>query len=64
MHKISIPRGALPKIANHAGVTTRTVQSALSFATEGEQPDLIRHIAMKYYNGIVVKRPIKLYNTK
>lgn len=60
MHKIYLPeRGTLGKLAKDIGVTTRTVQYALKYITEGEQPDLIRERAVKYYNGVIIKRPIR-----
>jgi hypothetical protein len=55
-----LERGSLKKLAKDVGVHTRTVQHALKFLTEGEQPDLIRNRALKFYNGVLVERPIKL----
>lgn len=60
MYKILLPeRGYLQKLAKDVGVTTRTVQYALRFVSEGDQPDLIRERAIKFYGGILIKRPVK-----
>lgn len=56
--RILYERGVIPKIAKRVGVTEATVRLALRFATEGEQPDLIRHIALKEYGCVLRKKPI------
>jgi predicted transcriptional regulator len=54
-YKILYERGMVTKLASRLGVTEQTVRNALRFATEGEQPDLIREIALKDY-GCVIQR--------
>lgn len=54
-YKILYERGIVAKLASRLGVTEQTVRNALRFATEGEQPDLIREIALKDY-GCVIQR--------
>ena len=54
-YKILYERGIVTKLASRLGVTEQTVRNALRFATEGEQPDLIREIALKDY-GCVIQR--------
>lgn len=60
MHKIIIERGVLTRIAKDIGCSTRTVQNALRFVTEGEQPDLIRDRAINFYSGVLIKKPINI----
>lgn len=43
--------GTITKLATELGVNERTVRQALRFATEGEQPDLIRQKAVLNYGG-------------
>lgn len=56
--KILYERGTVVKLAKRFGVTEATVRLALRFATEGEQPDLIRQIALKEYGCVLQRRPI------
>lgn len=56
--KILYERGTVPKLAKRFGVTEQTVRLALRFATEGEQPDLIRQVAIKEYGCVLQRRPI------
>ena len=51
-------RGVVQKLAKSFGVTPMTVRSALKFATDGELADRIREEALKYYNCVLVKKPI------
>lgn len=46
--------GTSIKLAKEMGVSDKTVRDALRFATEGEQPDLIRKKAVKEYGGIPI----------
>lgn len=57
MKKIIVGYGMQKKIAEDIGCSTRTVQSALLFMTEGAQSELIRIKAMRDYNGVLTKRP-------
>ena len=56
--KILYERGTVVKLAKRFGVTEATVRLALRFATEGEQPDLIRKLALKEYGCVLRKKPI------
>lgn len=56
--KILYEKGVIPRLATRFNVSEQTVRSALRFATEGEQPDLIRHIAIKEYGCALIKRPV------
>lgn len=56
--KILYERGTIVKLAKRFGVTEATVRLALRFATEGEQPDLIRQVALKEYGCVLQRRPI------
>lgn len=56
--KILYERGTVVKLAKRFGVTEATVRLALRFATEGEQPDLIRQVALKEYGCVLQRRPI------
>ena len=56
--KILYERGTVAKLAKRFGVTEATVRLALRFATEGEQPDLIRQVALKEYGCVLQRRPI------
>lgn len=57
-------RGVIPKLAKRFGVTERTVRSALRCVTEGEQPDLIRMVALKEYGCVLRKKPIIIKEIK
>ena len=56
--KILYERGTVAKLAKRFGVTEATVRLALRFATEGEQPDLIRQVALREYGCALQRRPI------
>lgn len=56
--KILYERGTVVKLAKRFGVTEATVRLALRFATEGEQPDLIRQVALREYGCVLQRRPI------
>lgn len=51
-------KGAIKKLAKHFNVSDHTVRNALRFVTEGEQPDAIRRVAVKYYGCVMKKKPI------
>ena len=57
-YKILYERGMVTKLASRLGVTEQTVRNALRFATEGEQPDLIREIALKDYGCVIQRKTI------
>lgn len=59
-HRILYEKGVIPKLAKRFGVTENTVRNALRFTTEGEQPDLIRTIALKEYGCALSQKPITL----
>lgn len=61
--RILYEKGVIKKIANRVGVTEATVRLALRFATEGEQPDLIRKIALTEY-GCMLQRKQMSINVK
>ena len=56
--KILYEKGVIPRLATRFSVSEQTVRSALRFATEGEQPDLIRAIAIKEYGCMISKKPM------
>lgn len=56
--KILYEKGVIPKIAKRFGVSEQTVRAAFRFATEGDQPDLIRKVAIKEYGCMLQKKPI------
>lgn len=56
--RILYSRGVIPMLAKRFGVTEVTVRSALRFATEGEQPNLIREVAVKEYGCKVSRVPV------
>lgn len=57
-HRILYEKGVIPQLAKRFNVSENTVRYALRFATEGEQPDLIRKIAIKEYGCVLNRRPI------
>ena len=58
--KILYDRGVISKLAKRVGVTEATVRLALRFATEGEQPDLIRQVAIKEYGCVLQRKPVMI----
>ena len=58
--KILYERGTVVKLAKRFGVTEATVRLALRFATEGEQPDLIRKLALKEYGCVLRRKPVSI----
>lgn len=58
--RILYEKGVIKKIANRVGVTEATVRLALRFATEGEQPDLIRKVALSEYGCMLQRKPINI----
>ena len=57
-HRILYEKGVIPKLAKRFNVSENTVRYALRFSTEGEQPDLIRKIALNEYGCVISKKPI------
>lgn len=62
--RILYERGVIPRIAKRVGVTEATVRLALRFVTEGEQPDLIRKVAINEYGCVLQRKPIPLSKLK
>lgn len=58
--RILYERGVIAKLAKRVGVTEATVRLALRFATEGEQPDLIRQVAIKEYGCVLQRKPVMI----
>lgn len=56
--RILYPRGTVPALAKRFGVSEVTVRSALRFATEGEQPNLIREAAIRDFGAKMAKVPV------
>lgn len=56
--RILYDKGVIKKLAADFSVSDHTVRNALRFVTEGEQPDLIRKAAIKYYGCVMTKKPI------
>lgn len=61
-HRILYEKGVIPQLAKRVGVTPTTVRNALRFVTEGEQPDLIRKIALEEYGCALSTKPLILKN--
>ena len=61
--RILYERGVIPRIAKRCGVTEATVRLALRFVTEGEQPDLIRQVAIKEFGCVLRKRQVVINDT-
>lgn len=59
-YKILYERGVIEKLAKRFGVSGHTVRNALRFSTEGEQPDLIRKVALEEYGCSLNKKPVKV----
>lgn len=59
-HRILYEKGVIPRIAKRFSVSDNTVRYALRFATEGEQPDLIRSTAIKEYGCVLQTKPITI----
>lgn len=57
-YKILYEKGVVSKLSSRFGVTDQTVRNALRFSTEGEQPDLIREVALKEYGCVLQKKQI------
>lgn len=62
--RILYEKGVIALLAKRVGVTEQTVRLALRFATEGDQPDLIRQIALEEYGCVLVKKPIIIKKSK
>ena len=58
--RILYEKGTIPKLAKRFGVTENTVRNALRFTTEGEQPELIRPVALKEYGCALSQKPITI----
>lgn len=52
-------KGVVSKLSSRFGVTEQTVRNALRFSTEGNQPDLIREVALKEYGCVLQKKQIQ-----
>lgn len=63
-YRILYEKGVIAKLSKRFNVTEQTIRAALRFATEGEQPDLIRNIAVKEYGCVLTKKPIKVHMVK
>ena len=48
-HRILYEKGVITQLAKPFNVSENTVRYALRFGTEGEQPDLIRKVALEEY---------------
>ena len=59
-HRILYEKGVIPQLAKRFNVSENTVRYALRFATEGEQPDLIRKVALEEYGCALWKIQCKL----
>lgn len=59
-HVILYERGTVQKLALRFKVSDKTVTNALKFITEGEQPDMIREVALKEYGCVLKRRPANL----
>lgn len=59
-HRILYEKGVIRRIAKRFSVSDNTVRYALRFATEGEQPDLIRSTAIKEYGCVLQTKPITI----
>lgn len=59
-YRILYERGTIAKLATRFGVTDATVRLALRFVTEGEQPDLIRQVALREYGCVLQRKPITI----
>ena len=59
-HRILYENGVIPKLAKRFNVSENTVRYALRFATEGEQPDLIRSTALKEYGCALSQKPVSI----
>lgn len=58
-YKILYEKGVVSKLSSRFGVTEQTVRNALRFSTEGNQPDLIREVALKEYGCVLQKKQIQ-----
>lgn len=58
--RILYEKGVIPRLAKRFGVTDQTVRNAFRFATDGEQPELIRQVAIKEYGCALSKKPITI----
>lgn len=62
-HRILYEKGVIPQLAKRFSVSENTVRYALRFATEGEQPDLIRKVALEEYGCALSQKPITIKNS-
>lgn len=59
-HRILYEKGVISKLAVRFNVSEHTVRNALRFSTEGDQPDLIRKVALEEYGCVLAKKPISI----
>lgn len=59
-HRILYEKGTVPKLAKRFGVCENTIRYALRFYTEGEQPDLIRKVALEEYGCVISTKPMAI----
>ena len=59
-HRILNEKGVIPQLAKRYNVSENTVRYALRFATEGEQPDLIRKVALEEYGCALSQKPLTI----
>lgn len=59
-HRILYEKGVIPKLAKRFGVCENTIRHALRFYTEGEQPVLIRKVALNEYGYVLSTKPIAI----
>ena len=62
--RILYERGVIPRIAKRVGCTEATVRRALRCVREGEQPDLLRKVAINEYGCVLQRKPIPLSKLK
>ncbi len=60
--KILYDKKVIPLLAERFKVSRPTIRNAFRFATEGEQPDLIREIACKEYGCVRKRIPVLTSN--
>lgn len=59
-HRILYEKGVISRLAVRFNVSEHTIRNALRFTTEGEQPDLIRKVALDEYGCALSRKPINV----
>lgn len=59
-HRILYEKGVISQLAKRFSVTPTTVRNALRFATEGDQPNLIRKVALEEYGCVLSTKPMTI----